>query len=190
MDQTDVLRHTVNALKQLNITYMIVGSYGSAIHGEPRFTQDIDIVFELTLDRVTRFCASFPEPEFYLSESTVVDSIKKRFPFNILHPASGNKIDFMFSPSNAWGIGQLSRRQSIEILPGIMLETASPEDVIVGKLWYFSEGGSEKHLRDIMSILRVSGDRVDRIAVASWAQLLGFTSIWDALMEKWHRSQV
>ena len=38
----------------------------------------------------------------------------------------------------------------------------APEDVIIGKLWYFSEGGGERHLRDIAGILRISGEKVDR----------------------------
>jgi hypothetical protein len=33
---------------------------------------------------------------------------------------------------------------------------AAPEDVILGKLWYFAEGGCDRHLRDIAGILRVT----------------------------------
>ena len=55
---------------------------------------------------------------------------------------------------------------------------AAAEDVIVGKLWYFSEGGGDRHLRDIAGILRVSGERVDRKEIERWAKELGYLEIW------------
>jgi hypothetical protein len=61
---------------------------------------------------------------------------------------------------------------------------ASPEDVIIGKMLYYREGGSEKHLRDITGILKVSGDQVDRAYVARWAAELGVTEIWQAVLRR------
>jgi hypothetical protein len=43
-------------------------------------------------------------------------------------------------------------------------------------------GGSEKHLRDITGILRISGDIVDRDDVAGFAKQLGLTEIWEAVL--------
>ncbi len=39
---------------------------------------------------------------------------------------------------------------------------AAPEDVIIKKLEFYREGGSEKHLRDIAGMLKVSGAGIDR----------------------------
>lgn len=61
---------------------------------------------------------------------------------------------------------------------------ASPEDVILGKMVYYREGGSEKHLRDITGILRISDDIVDRDYVADFAKQLGLADIWDAVLER------
>ncbi len=47
---------------------------------------------------------------------------------------------------------------------------APPEYVIVRKLEYYREGGSEKHLRDIRAMLSVSGDQLDRAALNEWLQ--------------------
>jgi hypothetical protein len=47
-----------------------------------------------------------------------------------------------------------------------------------------AEGGSDKHLRDIAGILRVSPAEVDRGYVAEWAQRLGVTAIWEAVLGK------
>ena len=51
-----------------------------------------------------------------------------------------------------WGI---SKRKELDI-EGEPVWVASPEYVIVRKLEYFREGRSEKHLKDIASILAVS----------------------------------
>jgi hypothetical protein len=47
---------------------------------------------------------------------------------------------------------------------------------------YYREGGSEKHLRDITGILKVSGDAVDRRYVSRWAEEMGLADIWRAIL--------
>jgi hypothetical protein len=55
---------------------------------------------------------------------------------------------------------------------------APPEYVIVRKLEYFREGGSEKHLRDIRSMLNVSGDQIDRSILDDWIARQGEVTQW------------
>jgi hypothetical protein len=109
MEQIELLRLTLSALERLEIPYALVGSYGSSIFGEPRFTRDIDILVELPDAKVSPFCAAFPAADFYLSEAAVRDAIRGRFQFNLLHPASGNKVDFIIPRNDPWGRSQLSR---------------------------------------------------------------------------------
>src|SRR5262249_15170811 len=152
-------------LETLAVPYALVGSWGSGIYGEPRFTRDIDIVLDLKPALVTPFCAAFPIGEFSLSEAAVRDAVRTRFQFNPIHPESGNKIDFILTRPESWNIGQLQRRRRIELRLGeeaFDVYVAAPEDVILGKLWYFAEGGGDRHLRDIAGILRVTGDGVNR----------------------------
>lgn len=179
-----MLRSVVVVLERLNVPYMIVGSYGSTMYGEPRFTNDIDIVADLPIGCVGDFCAVFPAPDFYLSEPSVRDAVTNRFQFNLLHLASGNKVDVIIPRNDTWGRTQLDRRRRIALDAGFEVYAASPEDVIIGKLWYYAEGGSDKHLRDIASILKISGEVVDRGLVARWVDELGYTSIWQLIVEK------
>lgn len=76
----------------------------------------------------------------------------------------------------------MGRRQRVPILPDHEGYTARPEDVILGKLLYFAEGGSEKHLRDILGILRVSASLVDRVEIERWVEALGLSSVWQAVL--------
>ena len=184
MEQTDLLRHTIDTLERLAIPYMLVGSFASTTYGEPRFTQDIDIVIDLLATLIPDFCNAFPSPDFFLSEDAVRQAVQGRFQFNVLHPATGNKIDFLLSRDDEWGLLQMQRKQRVHLLPDREGFAARPEDVILGKMWYYAEGGSEKHLRDIAGILRVSGAAVDREDIRQWAEKLGWSEVWEAILKK------
>ena len=184
MEQIEVFRYTIDTLERLAFPYMLVGSFASIAYGEPRLTQDIDIVVDLSVPEVPAFCAAFPSPEFYVSEQAVREAVQGRFQFNVLHPSSGNKIDFILARADAWGRVQMERRQRVRLLENCEGFTARPEDVILGKLWYYAEGGSEKHLRDITGILRISGAAVDRADIGRWAEKLGYSEIWQAVLQK------
>ena len=95
--QADVLRYTIGALERLQIPYLVCGSFASGSFGEPRMTLDIDIVVQLTRESVVALCAEFPDPEFYASLSAAQDSLRSKKQFNVIHPETGNKIDFMIA---------------------------------------------------------------------------------------------
>lgn len=184
MDQLELLRYTILTLESLAIPYMLVGSYASTTYGEPRMTQDIDIVLDLNEARIPEFCRAFPPPQFYLSEPAIRDAVKTRFQFNILHPTSGVKIDVILPRNDEWGREQLRRRRKLAILPDLIGTIASPEDVILGKLWYHSEGGSDKHIRDIVGMLRTTENPIDRDTIQQWVDKLGFQASWATILER------
>ena len=57
---------------------------------------------------------------------------------------------------------------------------APPEYVIISKLEFYREGGSDKHLRDIRSMLAISGETIDRALIEQAVNELG-------LAEQWHK---
>jgi hypothetical protein len=67
----DLLRRLVGILERLELPYLITGSMASTLYGDPRFTNDIDVVVDLPPGRVSAFCSAFPAPEFYLDEERV-----------------------------------------------------------------------------------------------------------------------
>ncbi len=184
MEQSELLRRVVEILEEQEITYLLVGSLASGVYGEPRLTHDIDIVIELRPDQVARLCESFPASDYYVSQQAAREAVARGGQFNVIHPASGNKIDFMIARQDAWGRSQISRRRREQILPGRPGYTAAPEDVILGKLWYYREGGSEKHLRDIAAMLQVSGGEIDKEYIHHWARQLGLTEPWQAILDR------
>jgi hypothetical protein len=184
MEQIDILRHAVEALERMNVPYLVVGSFASIAYGESRFTQDIDIVAAFQLKHVDELLKAFPPDDFYLSEAAIREAIRTRSQFNVIHPSSGNKIDFILPRADEWATVRMARRRPVRLLPDRDVMTAAPEDVILGKLWYFSEGGGDRHLRDIAGILRVTGDGVNRAEVELWAGKLGYLEIWQQILAK------
>ena len=184
MQQDELLRRVVDVLEEQRITYLLVGSLASGVYGEPRLTRDIDVVLELRPNQVAGLCGAFPAPDYYVSERAAREAVATGGQFNVIHPASGNKIDFMIARQDAWGRSQISRRRLEQILPGRPGYTAAPEDVILGKLWYYQEGGSDKHLRDVVAMLQVSGDQIDHEYITHWAQQLDLAEGWQAVLDR------
>ena len=79
---------------------------------------------------------------------------------------------------------RLERRQRLPLVPGREAYFARPEDIILYKLMYYAEGGSDLHLRDIAGILRVSGPELDLPYVGEWAARLGLGASWDAVAKR------
>jgi hypothetical protein len=189
VEQTELLAFAVETLERLAIPYAIVGSIASGAWGESRFTQDIDVLVDLATENVAALCSAFPESDFYVSQDAARDAVARRGQFNVIHPASGNKIDFMIAGDTPWAASQLKRIKRLPLFPsqdGAFHDAAfaAPEDVILSKLNYFREGGSDKHLRDIAGVLKISGDFVDRAYITRFAAEFGVTDIWQAVLDR------
>jgi hypothetical protein len=186
VDQAEIIAYTIRILERLELPYAIVGSVASIAYGESRYTHDVDILIELPESKAGELCAAFPAPEWYVNEAAVKEALLSRRQFNVIHTLSGNKADFIIPRRTPWGSQQLSRRREITVTPNLKGFAAHPEDVILGKLLYFREGGSDRHLRDIAGMLQVSGDQIDRDNVARWAEDLGVLDIWQRILERFH----
>jgi hypothetical protein len=182
MELSDLLRQVAGTLECLQIKYLVTGSMATIAYGEPRFTNDIDIVADIPPEQVGPFCAAFPEPDYYCPRDMVEHSVRRRFQFNILHPESGLKVDVMPATDGEFDRARLGR--AIRLKGGTDFEVwfASPEDVIIKKLEYYKEGGSQKHVRDILGVLKIRGDRVDREYIESWSNRLGLSAEWNEIL--------
>ena len=184
MDQFDILKLVTRTLESMSVRYMVGGSYASGAWGETRFTQDIDVVLDLRLEDVERFVGAFSEEEFYVSVEAAKSAVRQRGQFNLIHGASGNKVDFILVKDTAWARSQLDRRRRIALPSGLMVYVCAPEDIIISKMAYYRQGGIDKHLRDITGIMKVSGDQVDTAYVERWAKELDLMEIWEAILRR------
>ena len=82
-------------LNRLGYRYVVSGGVASILYGEPRFTNDIDIVVRLRPGQAGLLCAQFPAESFYVDEQAAEQAASSRGQFNVIHPESGLKIDFI-----------------------------------------------------------------------------------------------
>ncbi|MEW5766846.1 MAG: hypothetical protein AB1797_04365 [bacterium] len=184
MEQYDLLKHLVNAFKSLGIQYLITGSIASIFYGEPRFTNDIDVVADIGEQHISGLLRLFPSDEFYISEDAIRDAIRHKYQFNIIHPASGLKIDIIICKKDAFDNSRFARIKRFSPIEDTQANFASPEDVIIMKMRYYKEGESEKHIRDIISMLKISGDMIDKGYIESWVKKLRLDDIWQAILQR------
>jgi hypothetical protein len=184
MGHAELLRLLVEVLERLGLRYVVTGSVATIFYGEPRFTNDIDVVVELPRPSVHDFCVAFPEDGFYVSEEAALAAVEGLGQFNVIHPASGLKIDVIVAKGDDFDRGRLERARRVRPAADFEASFATPEDVIVRKLQYYAEGGSDKHLRDIAGVLKVCGDSVDLDYVTRWAANFGVAELWREVLVK------
>jgi hypothetical protein len=179
-----LLKKVVEAFELLQIQYLVTGSMASIAFGEPRLTNGIDIVAAIEGKHITGILNAFPSPEFYASEEAIKDALRHQRQFNIIHPSSGLKIDVILKKDTQFDHSRFNRIRRIKPAESYQSDFASPEDVIIKKMEYYKEGSSEKHLRDITGIVKISGDILDYQYIAEWAKRLGLTEIWEAIQRR------
>ncbi len=186
MPEADLIELFVAPLERLGIRHLITGSVAATLYGEPRATHDIDLVVVLTAADGEHLASAFPSASFYTPPAEVIAieaGREGRGHFNVIHFESGLKADFFLAgrdPLHEWAFRH-AREYSIG---GLRVRLAPPEYVIVRKLEFYREGGSEKHLRDIRSMLALSADLVDRAALADWIRRLGLDAPWFAVRDQ------
>ncbi|CAN5417203.1 hypothetical protein BH09SUM1_BH09SUM1_12530 [soil metagenome] len=180
MRETSPFLFFTKKLNALGVRYMVTGSVAVILYGEPRLTHDVDLVVVLERGQIARLREAFPEDEFYCPSAEVIaleSARAQRGHFNIIHRKTGFKADFFLSGQDhlhAWGFTRVREME----LEGSPFFVAPPEYVIVRKLEYFREGGSEKHLRDIRSMLELSSTLIDHAELERQITARGLNEAW------------
>lgn len=149
-------------LDSLSVPWIVGGSLASSLQGVPRSTQDVDLVAALLPSHVGPLVFAL-EGVFHLSESAIIDAIRRRACFNLIHLETLLKVDVFVPKGDPLGRLQLARRRYMTLDDGARLPLSSPEDVILQKLDWYRRGGAvaERQWRDIAGVLLVSGPQLD-----------------------------
>jgi hypothetical protein len=150
----------------------------SSVYGEPRATNDVDLVIQIEPTDAQRLIAAFPSERYDVPPEEVVLTELGRSHgahIDIIALDSMTKADIYPLPA-----GQRSwfARRKPRDLDGKPIWVAAPEVVILHKLLFFREGGGEKHLRDIRAMLAAGGGTLDRLWPEAEAARLGIIGIW------------
>lgn len=172
------LREIKALLEAAGIPYMVVGSFASTIHGEPRTTRDLDLVVDPTPAALDHFLAHLDLDAFYVDPDVARDALRRRGMFNVIDMRSAWKVDLVIRRDRPFSREELARRTDQELL-GVVVPTASAEDTIIAKLEWAQQGASERQLGDVVGILRVRGASLDLAYIQRWVDALGLEDRWE-----------
>jgi hypothetical protein len=176
--------YVVQVLERLGIPYMVVGGFAATLYGEPRLTLDVDIVADVKQEHVAPFVAAFPIPSYYVSEEGIQDSIRRRYPFNVIQPSTGAKIDLVPLSRDPLSLGAFQRRQAMTYdETGQTASFIAAEDLIVAKLRAFRDTGSDRHLRDARGILLNQWTSLDFSTVRGLAHVSGVNEALEQMLD-------
>ena len=174
----DWLFQFVEPLERSDVPYAIVGSVASSVYGEPRATNDIDLLIQLSRADAGKLAEAFSPGDFYVPPREIIEIELSRSHgghINVIALETMMKADFY--PVSVAEAGWFARRRALEV-SGRKLWFAIPEAVIVHKLRFFREGGGERHLRDIRGMLAVGGDEIDRGLIEEAVADFGLDQEW------------
>jgi hypothetical protein len=176
----------IGVLDNSGIDYMLGGAVGAWAWGEPRSTQDIDLVISMSAEESTKLSQELEKIEIYLPPKIMLENLyetRADLPLNAIHGASGFKAEmFPVRAGDDLRRSAFSRRRQVDFGSEVgKVYVHSPEDLIVYKLIYFSISQQTKHIRDIGSILKVSGKELNFEHIEYWVQEKGLQRVWEEI---------
>ncbi len=186
LEITAFLKLILDALKASKVEYLIGGAIAEWAWGEPRATQDLDIVINLPIKSVGRFSKELENRDMLVPADIILNTMmedRADIPLNAIHMYSGLKADlYLMRDGDELRQSAFQRRLLVDYGPPIgKVYVHSPEDLILYKLMYLGLSGQPKHARDIGAILRTKRDQLDYGYTEGWVDRLGLNSVWREL---------
>jgi len=187
-DFEDFVLMVFEALQAAGVEYLVGGAVAAWAWGEPRATQNIDLVVDIPIEVIGKLSKELEARGMLIPPEIILDHILEEradIPIRPIHMHSGFKADlYPMRPGDELRQNAFARRQLVDFGPPFgEVYIHSAEDLIVYKLIYFSLSQQSKHTRDIAAILRAKGDRLDRAYIQEWADRLGLRAILDTLSQ-------
>ncbi len=178
-----VASHIADCLTRIGVSYVIGGSFASSVHGEPRSTNDIDMVADLHQGDVDAFVDAIGA-EWYVSRDAVAEAVGAGGAFNVIHVPTAVKADIFVAGVDAFDRERLKRRVPVVFSSGseaVTLFVDTAEDTILRKLEWYRRGGhaSERQWRDVVGIVNAQSTRLDGAYLCEWAGRLDVSDLME-----------
>lgn len=177
-DAIDVALAVAAAIESVGGSYFVGGSVASSLQGEPRATNDIDIVLELPLGRIREFVAALG-PDFEVDIEMLRDALLHGRTCSIFFLPNVMKVDLFAVGPSPYDEIEFGRRRRVTVRGDDALFIKTPEDTVIRKLLWYRDGGemSDRQWRDVVEVLRVSGHAMEDAYLASWCTRLGLANL-------------
>ena len=175
IDELGVLKVVIKRLESAGIHYMVSGSIAANFYTIPRMTRDVDIVIEVEEADSERIYSLFSD-DFYIDMESVKDAIHGKHMFNVIHNEAIIKVDFIIRKDTEYRKVEFERRRHI-VFEGVRIDIASPEDLVISKLYWAKDSLSEMQIRDVRNMIKTVPD-MDTEYIEKWVARLGLEEIY------------
>jgi hypothetical protein len=181
-DQAQVFGSVIDVLEAVGAVYAIWGGVAAVAYGEPRFTQDMDILLRGDSLPVEPFVRRLREGHFYIDPLSVQGKVVEGGFFNVIHEHYAIKVDF-YVPTEPELLAMIAERIYLPFDRMRRAAYISPTALVEAKLQAYVENGSTRHLDDIAGIVRVQDQRLDVGRLDRRAAQLGCFGVWRGLWQ-------
>ena len=187
LDIAGFLKLVIEALNAAGVEYLIGGAIAEWAWGEPRATQDLDLVVNIPIKSVNKLSKELEKRDMLIPAEIILDNIledRADIPINAIHMHSGLKADlYPVREGDELRQSAFQRRKRVDYGPPIgKVYVHSPEDLILYKIMYFGLNQQSKHSRDITAILKSKKNELDLDYIEGWAARLGLSSLWKEML--------
>lgn len=181
-EQGHVFGSVIDVLEAVGAVYAIWGGLASVAYGEPRFTQDMDVLLRGDSLPVELFVRRLREGHYYVDEAVVRGRTIEGGYFNVIHEHYAIKVDF-YVPVEPELLSLVAERVYLPFDEMRRAAYVTAEGVIGAKLQAYVESGSTRHLDDIAGIVRVQGNRLEVRRLDQRAAQLGCYGVWRGIWQ-------
>jgi hypothetical protein len=180
-EQSHAFGGVIDVLEAIGAQYAIWGGLAVVAYGEPRFTQDMDILLSPHRFAAANFVRRLRETHYHVDEIAVNRALSGGF-FNVIHLQYHIKIDF-YVPVEPDLQAMIANRTYLPFDEIRRAAYISPSAAIISKLRAYDDSQSTRHLDDIASIVPLQGKKLDREQLDMFAARQGLLGVWRALWE-------
>ena len=158
----------VAALEAAGLDYMVVGSYSTNQHAQPRSTKDADLVVSAPGGAVARALRSMGPP-YRMDPQIGFESVTGTTRYLMRVDDSPFTIECFLLSDDPHDVARFERRERRPIVTGVTAWTATAEDVVVTKLRWAKEAGRGKDRDDVRNVLGFRAGELDLAYIERWA---------------------
>jgi hypothetical protein len=173
MNELDILKDVSTKLESAGIGYMLSGSMAMSYYTQPRMTRDIDIVVCMQGISSETFLKLFGT-DYVLAKQAIDEAVQNESMFNIIHNEAVIKVDFIVRKSSPYRIVEFERRKRINV-GDFHTYIVTAEDLVISKLDWMKDSGSELQRNDIQRLLVTE---LDWNYMESWISRLGLLTLY------------
>ena len=165
-DVTALLASLTSELDRRGIRFMLIGGQAVLLHGEARFTADVDVTLDAgpaALSDLRAACDTLHLTPVAPASESLETFVRRTFVLPARHAATGMRVDFIFS-TTPYEAEAVARAQRVQI-GGALVPFATAEDLVIHKLF----AGRARDVEDVEGVVRRRGAALDWAYLERWA---------------------